>query len=225
MYMHILHIFNAYYRLAKMKIYFTASTAEFKKYRDYYFAIRDYLVEQDHLLTRDWLSNTESRIDHGIPDITDIKIIYKECMLAIREADLVIVEDTISNFSTGHQITAAIEQQKPTLVLWQGPKHRHFKSMFIHGINCDFLEIKEYNITNYKEIITNFCNKYEDAKLKNRFHLVLNQIEWNNLEWAQFNKGKSRTRVIRDSLLKSISEDQEYENYLTSSHPRIQPGK
>lgn len=197
-----------------MKIYFTASTAEFKKYRNIYFDIRDYLVEQEHLLTRDWLTKAETRIDNGSLDVTDIKQIYKLCMTAIKDADLVIIEDTVSNFSTGHQITIALEQQKPTLVLWQSKKHKHFKNMFIHGIDSDYLEIKKYNESSYKGIIRTFINKYEDSKQKNRFHLVLNQVERNYLDWVQFNKGKSRTRVIRDSLLKIISEDKEYERYL-----------
>ncbi|OGC52119.1 hypothetical protein A2982_01335 [candidate division WWE3 bacterium RIFCSPLOWO2_01_FULL_39_13] len=197
-----------------MKIYFTCSTAEFKKYRNDYFAIRDFIVEQDHLLTRDWLAKTEARIDNGTLNVTDIKQIYKLCMAAIKDADLVIIEDTVSNFSTGHQITAAIEQQKPTLVLWHGKKHRHFKNMFIHGIESDYLEVKEYDMDNFKEIINTFISKYKDSKQKNRFHLVLNQVERNYLDWIQFNRGISRTRIIRDSLLKIIAEDKEYEKYL-----------
>src|SRR3990167_9431737 len=197
-----------------MKIYFTCSTAEFKKYRNDYFAIRDFIVEQDHLLTRDWLAKTEARIDNGTLNVTDIKQIYKLCMAAIKDADLVIIEDTVSNFSTGHQITAAIEQQKPTLVLWQSKKHRHFKNMFIHGIESDYLEVKEYDMDNFKEIINTFISKYKDSKQKNRFHLVLNQVERNYLDWIQFNRGISRTRIIRDSLLKIIAEDKEYEKYL-----------
>lgn len=197
-----------------MKIYFTCSTAEFKKYRDQYFAIRDLLVKQGHLLTRDWLAKTEARIDNGTLDVTDIKEIYKQCMTAIKDADLVIIEDTVSNFSTGHQITSAIEQQKPTLVLWQGKKHRHFKNMFIHGIESDYLEVKEYTAKDIEEIINTFINKYENSHQKSRFHLVLNQIERNYLDWIQFNKGKSRTRIIRNALLKVISEDKEYEKYL-----------
>src|SRR5688572_8047585 len=109
-----------------MKIYFTASTAKFDKYQKNYFAIRDFLVNEKHILTRDWLHKARHRIDNGLTEIFDMKQIYQDCMKAINEADIVIIEDTVSNFSTGHQITVALQRQKPTLVLWSESKHTHF---------------------------------------------------------------------------------------------------
>lgn len=197
-----------------MKIYFTASTAEFKKYKHLYFSIRDYLVDQGHLLTRDWLPTTNKKIDTGQLTSYDVKTIYKLCVKAIREADLVIIEDTVSNFSTGHQITLALEMQKPTLVLWNQKKHKHFNMMFIHGIESDYLEVKQYTQENMHEIITTFINKYENIDQKNRFHLVLNQLERNYLDWAQFTQHKSRTKIIRDALKSEIENNVEYQNYL-----------
>ena len=176
--------------------------------------IRAHLIAENHVLTRDWLPKTEYRIARGDVDVIDIKEIYRACIEALNEADLVIVEDTVSNFSTGHQITLAILRQKPTLVLWHGQKHRHFKKMFIHGIESDFLETAQYDKTNYREIIIKFIKKYEQIKQKNRFHLVLNSVERKYLDWAQFHKEKSRTRVIREAIEKIIDEDQDYQNYL-----------
>lgn len=183
-----------------MKIYFTCSTADFFKHKEKYYAIRDFLVDEKHILTRDWLDHTEKRIEEGDDKVSDIKEIYKGCMHAINDADLVIIEDSVSNFSTGHQITVAIQRQKPTLVLWAVPKHKLFKNMFINGVESDYLETSEYTLENYKEIIKKFINKYKNAKLKNRFHLVLNDVERKYLDWAQYNHGKSRTRIIRDSI-------------------------
>lgn len=145
----------------------------------------------------------------------NIKQIYQDCIKSIKEADLVIIEDTISNFSTGHQITVALQSRKPTLVLWQGEKHRQFKQMFIHGIDSDILQVSEYSNKNLYEIIQGFINKYEDALERNRFHLVLNNVERSYLDWAQFTKNKSRTKIIRESLRKLIEGDAEYSNYLS----------
>lgn len=197
-----------------MKIYFTCSTAEFEKYKDNYQAIRNYIVEEKHILTRDWLERAIRRIKNNDIEIHDIKEIYKACMRAINEADLVIIEDTVSNFSTGHQITISLQRQKPTLVLWCTPKHRHFKKTFIQGIDSEYLEVAEYTLDNYKEVIKKFIKKYEDSEVKNRFHLVLSNVERKYLDWAQFNKGKSRTKLIRDSLRNEIENDNEYQKYL-----------
>jgi len=197
-----------------MKIYFTCSTAEFNKYRDQYFLIRNLLVADKHILTRDWLPHTERRLKSGDTEMRDIKEIYRGCITAIREADIVIIEDTVSNFSTGHQITVALQLRKPTLVLWKGKKYRQFKQMFIHGIESDILEVSEYDNGNIVKIIRAFINKYTNANEKNRFHLVLNNTERMYIDWAQFQYGKSRTQIIRKGLRNSIESDVEYKRYL-----------
>jgi len=196
-----------------MKVYFTSSTAELQKYRENYYAIRNYLVENGHVITRDWLPPVEQKMLRGETEL-DIKTIYKGCVEAIRTADLIIVEDTVSNFSTGHQITLALRFSKPTLVLWQGPKHNKFNQMLIHGIDSDILEVSEYTLDNLHGIMQSFINKYENSAEKSRFHLILRGPERNYLDWAQFVKGKSRTKVIREALREQMDGDKDYEEYL-----------
>lgn len=197
-----------------MKIHFTCSTAEFDKYRNSYYAIRNLLIEKGHLITRDWMPHTENRMKSGMRDIPDIKEIYSDNVRAIKEADLVIIEDTVSNFSTGHQITLALQQRKPTLVLWQGRKHRKFEQMFIHGIESKILQVTEYNVEELEDILIGFINKYENINETNRFHLVLSGVERQYLDWAQFNKGKSRTRVIKEAIYEMMEKDHAYSAYL-----------
>ena len=196
-----------------MKVYFTCSTAELSTYRDSYYMIRDHLAAE-HVLTRDWLEETERHILAGNKELPGIKTIYKLCLEAIRDAELVIIEDTVSNFSTGHQITLALQMRKPTLVLWQGKKHQHFNQMFIHGIDSDLLQVAEYTPDNLFEILQTFINTYADSPEKNRFHLVLSGRERRYLDWAQFIKHKSRTKVIREALEQAIDSDADYQNYL-----------
>ena len=93
--------------------------------------------------------------------------------------------------------------------------YQHFNQMFIHGIDSDYLEIKQYEKENLEEVLNSFINKFENIEQKNRFHLVLNNIERNYLDLAQFNINKSRTRIIRDGIKKAIEEDDEYQKYLT----------
>ena len=197
-----------------MKIFFTCTTSDFNKHKKDYYRIRNYIVEQGHILTRDWLKPTEARIKKGFDDVPDIKSIYDSVINAVYDADLLIVEDTVSNFSTGHQITLALSRNIPTLVLWKVGKHKHFKSMFIHGVESDCLEIEEYSDKNLEKTINRFINKYEDKEQKNRFHLVLNNVERKYLDWAHFNKGESRTKLIRKALRNVINNDEEYKKYL-----------
>lgn len=198
-----------------MKIYFTCSTAEFNKYRETYFKIRNLLISENHVLTRDWLPHTEERLNNNQTDLRDIKEIYQGCIKAIVDSEIVIIEDTVSNFSTGHQITKALQMRKPTLVLWQGEKHRQFSQMFIHGIDSDILEVVEYKINDLEKIIKTFLNKYQDISEKNRFHLVLDNLERSYLDWAQNKYKKSRTKIIKDSLRKTIDSNSDFSDYLS----------
>ncbi len=200
-----------------MKVYFTCSTADFLTHRDTYYRIRELILEENHVLTMDWLDKANDRLKKRKFEMADIKDVYRDCMHAINDADLVIVEDTVSNFSTGHQITVALQKQKPTLVLWQGPKHRHFQQTFIQGIESDILQVKEYSLETAQDIIHAFTRKYKDVGLRNRFHLVLSDVERSYLDWAQFTKNKSRTRIIRDALKKEIDGDDDYEQFLSTS--------
>jgi hypothetical protein len=204
-----------------MKIYFSCSTAELARYGADYHAIRDYLVSNGHILTRDWLDETEAYMHAGNKEL-DIKKIYAACVEAIREAELVVIEDTVSNFSTGHQITLALQMRKPTLVLWQGEKHRHFNQMFIHGIDSDLLQVAEYTKENLDDTLQTFVNTYEDKPEKNRFHLILSGRERRYLDWAQFTRSRSRTKVIREALKDAIEHDPDYQAYLRHTPPAPQ---
>lgn len=198
-----------------MKIYYNCSTADFFTYEKSYFHIRDFLIAQGHLLTRDWLPHTAKLLHDGDTVIRDIKQIYRDNITALHDADLVIIEDTVSNFSTGHQITLALQSRKPTLVLWQGKKHHQFNQMFIHGIESDILQVSEYSLSSLDTIIKTFIQKYENSDEKSRFHLVLSHLERRYLDWAQFTTGKSRTQIIRDSLRQKNDTDQKYNDYLS----------
>lgn len=215
---HIAHKRHIAYDYSYMKVYFSCSTAELTSHRDSYYAIRDYLAGE-HILTRDWLEETELYMQTGNKELPSIKTIYKLCVDAIREAELVVIEDTVSNFSTGHQITLALQMRKPTLVLWQGRKHRHFNQMFIHGIESDLLQVAEYTPDTLVDVLQTFINTYADSPEKNRFHLVLNGRERRYLDWAQFIKHKSRTKVIRESLKHAIEHDPDYQVYLQHKQP------
>jgi hypothetical protein len=198
-----------------MKIYFTASTAEFNKFKEVYHQIRNLIIEDGHILTRDWIPKAEKRIDAKEKELYDIKEIYKATIQGISEAELVIIEDTISNFSTGHQITISLMRQKPTLVLWSGEKHKHFNQMYIHGIDSEYLEIVRYDKDNLVLILKSFINKYKNFQQKDRFNLVLNGAQRDYLDWKHYTTGLSRTKMIKELIDREIGDDNDYSVYIS----------
>lgn len=198
-----------------MKVYFTASTAEYEKYKDTYKFIKNHLISNGHTLTRDWIPHVERKITQNDIQLDDIKEIYEVCVDSIKLSDLVIIDDTVSNFSTGHQITLALQYKKPTLVLWQGEKHKVFQKMFIHGIKSPLLQVSMYDEKTLESVLGGFISKFESINTQNRFHLVLNGAERQYLDWVQMKKNKSRTLAIREALQDAINNDSEYLDYLS----------
>jgi antirestriction protein len=197
-----------------MKVWFGCSTAEFEKYQQNYFAIRDFVVAEGHVLTRDWIQRTYELIKAKRKRVGTEEI-YRAVIKAINDADVLIVEDTISNFSTGHQITLGLQRRKPVLVLWQGQKNKYFDSTMLHGVSSDYLQISQYDMTNYQSIIRGFIKKYEHAGDKYRFNLVIDEVERQYLEWAKYKHHKSRTQLIKESLRSRIDSDEDYQSYLS----------
>lgn len=101
-----------------MKVFFTCTTLQFEKYKRYYYAIRKYIISENHILTRDWLLNIKQHPKAYEENKNGSEKIYNLTMKAVNRAECIIVEDTVSNFSTGHIITFALQRNKPVLVLY-----------------------------------------------------------------------------------------------------------
>src|SRR3990172_5393932 len=200
-----------------MKIFFGCTAAELNKYQKYYLAIRSFLIEEGHVSTRDWIPNALKRMHKVLPkDEYDPHRIAPAVNQAMNDADLLIVEDTVSNFSTGYEITFALQRNKPVLVLWLKNKHHMFDRTLLHGIDSEYLQISQYDIGNYKQLIRQFIKSYSKAREKHRFNLVLNDTERKYLDWAGYSQHKSRTELIRNALSKEITKNKQYSQYLTS---------
>lgn len=203
-----------------MKIYFGASTSQFTKYQKNYFNIRDLLVEEGHILTRDWIGiyRDDLMANPGnllVKENDNPKRIYEITTKALYEAELLIVENTVPSFSNGHLITLGLQRKMPSLVLTleSGPK-RYLKKSFIQGIDSEYFDLKTYNKDNYKEVIRSFIRKYSNSYLKHRFHLVIDEVERKYVDWAQHQYDTSRTDVIRKAIRNALENDGEYRRYL-----------
>jgi len=202
-----------------VKIYATHSTAKLLEYKDNYVALREFIVSNGHTLTYDWLHNALKFVKEGRKVVPNYKKIYKECLIAMDKADLVIIDDTVSSFSTGHQITLSIRHKKPTLVLWGEDKNIHFENSFLHSIESEYLEIAKYTLETLEDVLASFINKHSDVQSRHRFNLVMSDVEKHYLEWAQLNGNISKTKVIRKSIRDKMTDDIDYQKYLMSKSP------
>lgn len=197
-----------------MKVFFTCTTTQFKKYKQNYLAIRKFLVDEGHVLTRDWIQKVHLNPKSFEDQENGSQEIYKLTIEALLNAEVLIVEDTVEGFSNGHLITLALQRKIPVLVLWHKTKGRYFPKSFIEGVDNPLLQISEYTIKSYKKIIKGFVKKYSQPNDRYHFHLVLDDICKRYIDWAKFNKQKSRTQIIKGAICKMADRDSEYLKYL-----------
>ncbi|HOU76281.1 MAG TPA: hypothetical protein PK957_04140 [Candidatus Dojkabacteria bacterium] len=135
-------------------------------------------------------------------------------MSAVESADLLIFEATVPSFSTGHLLTLAIQNKKPSLFLWLESSDWAKRKGFIYSIESEYIDILPYNQKNYKNIISGFINKYSDYNDSCRFNLFLNKAERQYLDWKSYMTLKTRSELIRRMIRENLKSDFEYTEYL-----------
>ncbi len=196
-----------------MKVFFSCTTYNFEQYRSNYFAIRDYIADSGHVLTHDWIQKLRNFGEKQIPGVG--KDEYGKAVRGIEEADALVFESTLSSFSTGHLLTLGLQLKKPILVMWLDSSSWVGRKGFIESIEGENLELTSYNMSNYSLVLSSFLNKYETYGTKHRFNLVLDEQEWQYLEWLNYRSFKTRTKILRELITTNLLEDEEYRDYLS----------
>ena len=89
------------YNLHKDKrVWFGTTTKEFLKYKEHYFAIRDYLIKAGAVIPFNWLEDAYDYKKNHPQGRRDIKGLFKKVLKAIDEADFSVIEYTVPNFSS-----------------------------------------------------------------------------------------------------------------------------
>lgn len=198
-----------------MTIFFTCSTTDLAKFKDFYQETRESILALGHTINRDWLEYSLNALKSNKKDVPP-RSVYQEVMAAIITADLVVADVTVGSMSIGHQITFALQKRKPVLLLQQTTDGKDPKKLFICGAKSPLLLIKGYkNKSEIKKIIKDFTNKFK-SRPKTRFNLVLNRAQDSFVEWASFQYKKSKTEIIQDAIGEKLERDNQFEKYLDS---------
>lgn len=197
-----------------MKVWFGTTTLKYKKYKNYYQAIREYLLELGCVLTDDWIGNHGEWIEKNPTAKRGINKIYNRVMKAVSDADVSIIEFTVPNFSSSYQITHCLYQKKPVLVM-RLEKDNTFADSFIEGLDSPYLTIKNYTMGTYKEIIDEFLGYSRLEHGAARYNIVLDRKQKHYLDWAANKYGKSRSEIIRGEIDKELEKDEDYKKYLS----------
>jgi hypothetical protein len=196
-----------------MKVWFGCTTARWEEYKENYFAIRDYLKELGCVVMFDWLEGADKYYTTTYKT-RNIKKVYNQVIEAINAADISVIEHTVPNFSSSHQINYSIFKKKPTLVMRLYKDNQRFTDSYIEAIESDFLTVKEYTKENYKDILKQFIGLSSIEQGAQRYNIVLGNQQKYYLDWASNKYKKSRSNIIRNAVDKVIEKDEEYGKYL-----------
>ena len=125
-----------------------------------------------------------------------------------------MIEYTVPNFSSSHQIMYSILKRKPTLVM-RLQKDNSFSDSYLEAIESPCLSIKDYTLKNYKDILDEFIGYCQIEDGLNRHNVVLDKKQKYYLDWASSKRGKSRSEMIREAVERIAEEDKEYKKYIS----------
>mgnify|MGYP006306366035 CR=1 FL=1 len=199
-----------------MKIWLGTTTLHFKDYREYYEKIREHLLSLGHVLTYDWIGEYGDWIEENPNAERGINDVYQRVTHAMDNADASIIEFTVPNFSTSHQITYSLRKRKPTLVM-RLEKDNTFQDSYIEALDSKYLTVTKYDLKNYKDIIDEFLGYAGLDKGKKRYNVILGKEHKFYLDWAANKYDKSRSEILRDLIEEMRSEDKNFKIYLKDS--------
>jgi len=192
-----------------MKVWFGTTTLKFKEYKDYYLRIREHILNSKHELTDDWIGTHGKWLEENPYATRDIKDVYQKVITAIEHADVSIIEFTVPNFSTSHQITYSLSKRKPTLVM-RLKKDNTFGDSYIEAINSPYLSVVQYDLKNYKGIIDDFTSSLDKDMDFRRYNIMLNKRHKYYLDWAATKYNKSRSELVREMIDLKINTDRKF---------------
>lgn len=185
-------------------VHFVASGNDLENDLPYLQKIMETIYKNHALLARDWLGSAIAR-KKKTPDVekVDWVQIVNESLDAIRRADLVIAEVTLSDFNQGMQTYIAAQYKKPTLVLTRVKTD----GRFISGISDKYLTVKQYKTTkDIEQLVSTFIKENAIPTRDLRFNMFLDRRIYKYLRDVSYETGKNKSEIVRQTLLKAIKQ-------------------
>lgn len=187
-----------------MNIYFTASISGKSKYENEYKEIINCLKQKQLNLTEYVLNTSVTQVTRQ--SVTDKEKVYHEIASAIKSSDLVIAEISFPSVAVGHEISLALESNKPVIALHL----KNTKVGLLEGVRNEKLQIVEYKIENlHKEIDLSIERAMESADI--RFNFFIPPSIVNYLDWLAKKRRIPRSVFLRNLIEREMENDGEFQ--------------
>src|SRR5690242_19912871 len=185
-----------------MKVHFAASKQDIQSNIKYYRQIVQAIHNHGDSLTQDWLEPSYELASSG-REYTELdwNVIYRDNMEALAKADVVIVDNTVSNFSVGYMVAVGLQHKKPTLILF---RDKAIEGTMASGMDESLVTFKEYNKDNVESVVAEFLEKNNIETKDMRFNFFIDRPIYNYLRWASYKTGKTKAEILRELVSKEI---------------------
>jgi hypothetical protein len=185
-----------------MKIYFVGSISGREKYLKNYQAIIRKLKKLDHEV----IENTISPKKEWVYSLTDKQKVeyYKQVLDWINGVDVVVAESSYSSISVGHEISVALEKEKPVIVLYKEGEASHF----LRGIDSEKVQVIKYDDKDLGPILEQAINK-ASFQADTRFNFFISPRIVNYLDWIAKKKRIPRAVYLRRLIEKDMKRSEE----------------
>lgn len=174
-----------------MKIYFSAALLYKDKRGHTYKKIMEFITKNGHKL----LNYDMDRDIFEIQKLTesDYKKHYKAVIKWINESDLVVIEASFpSTMHIGHEISLALQKNKPVIVLYE----EGYTPFFLEGSEAEKLILAPYQDKNLEKVLKNFID-YASMQQDLRFNIMLTPEIYNMLSESAKKENTTKASLIR----------------------------
>jgi len=187
-----------------MNVYFTASISGKSKYENEYKEIIKYLKQKQLNLTEYVLNTSVTQVTKQ--SLTDKEKVYHEIASTIKSSDLIIAEISFPSVAVGHEISLALESNKPVIALHL----KNTKVGLLEGVRNEKLQIVEYKIENlHKEIDLSIQRAMDSVDI--RFNFFIPPSIVNYLDWLAKKRRIPRSVFLRNLIEREMENDGEYQ--------------
>lgn len=186
-----------------MLIHFLASTDNIKDNITYFRTVAQVIRENQHELSRDWVESSYKimKNDKGF-DSLDWQSLYKENIEALARSDIFIADATDKSFAVGYQVALALQQKKPTLLLFHD---KEIDKTFMSGVDNTLVELKMYSgEEDLKKFVSEFIEKNNIGTKDMRFNFFIDRPIYNYLRWSALKTGRTKAEVLRELVQREI---------------------
>jgi hypothetical protein len=188
-----------------MKIYFTAAISAMDKFGDNYKAIVNTLEKLGHSVTADHILKKDVDFILGESQEQHEKY-YKWMHKQISKADLLVAEVSFpSTVHVGHELTLALEKEKPSLALFVEGR----SPVLFWGITSDKFFAEKYNLDNLERTLKDSI-EYLSEQMDTRFNFFISRRLSSYLDWIANNRRIPRAVYLRQLISKEMRKHRDF---------------